>query len=86
MNYFYLIKSISKNWIYSGSTKNLKLRFSEHAKGKVRSTKAYRPFELIYYEAYNSSKLARKRELEIKNNGQQKEILFKRLGINGEVA
>lgn len=81
MNYFYLIKSLNKKWTYAGSTKDLKLRFKEHSGGKVRSTKGHKPFELIYYEAYNSYTLARKRELEIKNNGQQKEILFRRLGI-----
>lgn len=81
MNYLYLIKSLRKKWIYVGSTRNLKSRFDEHSKGKVTSTKAYKPFELIYYEAYNTYTLARKRELEIKNNGQQKEILFRRLGI-----
>lgn len=81
MNYLYLIKSLTKKWVYIGSTRDLKSRFDEHSKGKVKSTKAYKPFELIYYEAYNTYTLARKRELEIKNNGQQKEILFKRLGI-----
>lgn len=81
MNYLYLIKSLGKNWVYIGSTRNLKLRLKEHNSGKIRSTKFYKPFELLYYEAYNTYTLARKRELELKKNGQQKEILFKRLEI-----
>ncbi|MDX9856132.1 MAG: GIY-YIG nuclease family protein, partial [Candidatus Moranbacteria bacterium] len=36
---------------YVGYTKNLKLRFEEHMKGRVESTKNRRPLELIYYEA-----------------------------------
>ena len=36
---------------YTGFTKDLKLRFEQHNKGKVESTKNRRPFKLIYYEA-----------------------------------
>jgi predicted GIY-YIG superfamily endonuclease len=39
------------------------------------------PFDLIYYEAYNNYTLARKREIELKKKGQQKEILMARLNI-----
>lgn len=81
MYYTYLIKSTVKDWAYIGSTKNLKQRFKEHNDKKVKSTKAYIPFDLIYYESYTSYSLARKRELELKKHGQQKEILFKRLGL-----
>lgn len=81
MNYTYLIKSRKKNWAYIGSTKDLLKRFSEHNNGEVKSTKGLRPFKLIYYEAYQTYHLSRKREIELKKNGQQKEILFKRLGI-----
>lgn len=79
MYYTYLIKSKIKNWKYVGSTSDLKQRLSSHNSGKVRSTKFYKPFELIYYEAYKTLCLARKRELELKKNSQQKEILLKRL-------
>lgn len=81
MSYVYLLKSQKKNWNYIGSTRDLKIRLYEHNNGKVRSTKGNRPFELIYYEAYSSYSLARKRELELKKSAQQKEILFKRLGL-----
>lgn len=81
MNYTYLIKSKVKKWIYIGSTKDLIKRFSEHNNGKVKSTKGLIPFELVYYEAYKTYYLARKREIELKKSGQQKETLFKRLGI-----
>ena len=79
--YVYLIKSINHNWCYIGSTKYLKKRFCKHNLGQVKSTKYYCPFILLYYEAYPNYSLARKREMELKRHGQQKEILFKRLEI-----
>ena len=79
--YIYLLKSENKKWHYIGSTKDLKKRFIKHNKGLVKSTKHYKPFSLIYYEAYNNIAIAKKREYELKNNSQKKEILYKRLGI-----
>jgi len=81
MFYVYLIKSRSKDWNYIGTTANLVERFKKHNNWLVRSTKFYAPFNLVYYEAYKTLELARKREYELKNNSQQKEILFKRLGF-----
>lgn len=69
------------NWHYIGSTADLRRRLIEHNAQKVRSTKAHSPFQIEYYESYTTYKLARKRELELKKNGQQKEIIYKRLGI-----
>ena len=80
--YVYLLKSSKYKWYYIGSTKDLKKRFIEHNLGKVRSTKFYRPLILVYYESYQSYSLARKREVELKKYGQQKEILLKRLEKN----
>ncbi|PKM91801.1 endonuclease [Candidatus Falkowbacteria bacterium HGW-Falkowbacteria-1] len=79
--YTYLLRSKIKKWTYIGPTKNLCRRFKEHNSGKVKSTSPYLPFDLIYYEAYNNYTLARKREIELKKKGQQKEILMARLNI-----
>lgn len=81
MFYVYILKSTSENWKYIGATEDLNERFGKHNDGLVRSTKFYAPFNLIYYEAYSALGLARKREFELKNNSQQKEILFQRLGL-----
>jgi len=75
----YIIKSVKKDFIYTGSTSDLKVRFSEHNKGKVASTKSYLPFELLYYEAYSAEKDARKRESMLKLRGQARVHLLKRL-------
>ncbi len=79
MYYIYILNSNTKKFRYIGFCSDLKKRFQEHNFGQVKSTKAYRPLDLIYYEAYNNKTAARKREIELKNNSQQKEILFKRL-------
>ena len=81
MHYTYFIKSKKYKWVYVGSTSNLVSRFKRHNSGLVKSTKHYKPFELVYYEAYKTLSEARKRELEIKKNSQQKEIIFKRLNL-----
>ena len=84
MFYVYIIKSRKKKYFYIGSTEDLKRRFSEHNKGKTKSIKHLIPFELIYYEAYKTKKLARKRELQLKNNSFKKKELLKRV-VNGPV-
>jgi len=81
MYYVYVLQSKVKSWVYIGYTSNLRNRFFQHNNGESTSTKPYRPFELLYYEAYKSSSLARKREIELKKHGQKKEILFRRLGL-----
>ena len=77
MYYVYLLQSIKSGRLYIGFTGNLKIRFCEHNKGNVKSTKSYRPY--LLYEAYASKADATKRETELKNKGQQKEILLKRV-------
>lgn len=79
MFYVYVLKSLKKNWKYIGSTRNLKKRIRAHNDGSVKSTKHYKPLDLIYYEAYVDYSQARTRELELKNHGQKKEILWERL-------
>jgi putative endonuclease len=36
---------------YTGFTRELKLRFEQHNKGRVESTKTSNPLQLVYYEA-----------------------------------
>lgn len=49
--YTYVLKSLEDSKFYTGYTKNLKLRFKQHEKGLVESTKNRRPLILIYFEA-----------------------------------
>ena len=48
--------------MYSGFTENMKLRFEQHSKGKVASTKNRRPLKLIYFEGCQNREDAIRRE------------------------
>ena len=50
MFYTYIIRSKRNKKCYTGTTADLRKRFSEHNENKVTSTKNRGPFELIYYE------------------------------------
>ncbi|MEK7580299.1 MAG: GIY-YIG nuclease family protein [Patescibacteria group bacterium] len=64
--YVYVLRSEKDNKMYTGYTKNLKLRFEKHSKGLVSSTKDRNPLRLIYYEACLSQSDATHREKYLK--------------------
>ena len=71
MYYTYVLKSEKDGNLYVGFTRNLKLRFEQHKKGLVDSTKSRRPLNLIYYEACLNQEDAIKREKYLKTyNGR----------------
>ena len=53
--------------LYTGFTKDLKLRFEQHNKGLVESTERRRPLKLIYYEACLDQDDATRREKYLKS-------------------
>jgi len=65
--YTYVLLSEKDNNFYTGYTENLKLRFEEHQRGRVESTKNRRPFVLIYYEACLNQQDATHREKYLKS-------------------
>jgi putative endonuclease len=72
MYYTYVLRSEKDGGFYIGFTKNLKLRFEQHTKGQVDSTKDRRPLMLIYYEACLTQQDATKREKYLKTyNGKR---------------
>ncbi len=72
MYYTYVLQSEKDGNFYSGFTKNLKLRFDQHNKGQVESTKNRRPLKLIYYEGCLNQADATKREKYLKTyNGKR---------------
>jgi putative endonuclease len=62
MLYTYVLISEKDNKFYVGYSKDVKLRFEQHQKGLVESTKNRRPLKLIYYEACISQDDALRRE------------------------
>lgn len=78
MYYVYILFSERDGKLYTGYTKNLKLRFEQHCEGLVKSTKNRRPLILIYYEACLNWQDATKREKYLKTH-YGKMFLKKRL-------
>ena len=78
MYYTYVLFSEKDGKQYAGYTRNLKLRFEQHNKGQVQSTRHRLPFKLIYYEACLTEEDAKKREKYLKTH-YGKMFLKKRL-------
>jgi putative endonuclease len=60
--FVYILKSEVHNRFYFGYTANLEQRIERHNLGLVKSTKAYRPWTIHYFEEYSSKTAALKRE------------------------
>ncbi|MBI2889132.1 MAG: GIY-YIG nuclease family protein [Candidatus Liptonbacteria bacterium] len=78
--YVYFLLSFANKDLYIGSTANLEKRVSLHNAGKVKSTRAYRPWKLLGHERHETRSEAVRREVFLKNH-QQKEILKRRFGL-----
>lgn len=81
MHYVYVIKSQKDGQLYIGETSDLRRRLAEHNAGKSVATKSRIPFDLVYYEAYQNSLLAKQREFKLKKFGQSYYQLKKRIGL-----
>ena len=68
MYYTYVLLSEKDGKKYIGYTKNLELRFEQHVRGEVESTKHRRPLSLIYYEACIEDEDAKNRERYLKTH------------------
>jgi len=79
--YTYILKSKKDGKLYTGYTKDLRKRLSQHNKGLSTYTKGRGPFDLIYYEACLSEDKAGSRELYLKS-GMGKRYLKNRLGAS----
>ncbi|MDQ7948871.1 MAG: GIY-YIG nuclease family protein [Pedobacter sp.] len=78
----YAIRSRKDNRIYVGFSSDVSRRLLEHNSGKTRSTKGFRPWDLVYQESVSGRLNAREREKYLKS-GTGKEFLKTLLGPNG---
>jgi len=63
----YVLKSIDHNYLYTGLTSNLKNRFLRHNSGREKTTRPYRPFEIIFTETFSTRIEARQKEKYLKS-------------------
>jgi len=78
MWYVYLLRSLTDNNLYVGSTNNIRRRLAEHNSGKVDSTKGRIPFGLEAYIAVKDQAKAVELEQYFKT-GSGKAFLQKRI-------
>ena len=84
MYYVYFLK-LANGDIYKGFCSDLKERMQQHEKGKVVSTRHYRPMKLIGYEAYQLKSDAERREKYLKTTEGRRLLKMQyRDIINGE--
>jgi len=67
MFYTYILQSLKNKSLYIGYTTDLKKRFTEHNSGKGSATKPFRPYKLIFYEAFLNKIDAKNREEYLKS-------------------
>ena len=67
MFFVYILKSLENNSYYVGHSSDISARLKQHNNGRVRSTKAYRPWEVVYSEELETKSEAFKREMQIKS-------------------
>jgi putative endonuclease len=74
MFYVYVIRSQVDGRFYVGMTANVTKRVDEHNAGRTKSTKGYKPWDLVFIEVYPSRSEARIREKYLKG-GSGKEFI-----------
>ena len=78
MFFVYVLRSTIDQKLYIGYTRDIKKRLNDHNSGCVSSTKARKPLELIFKEAYGIKQEAQKRERFLKS-GAGHEYIGKKL-------
>ncbi len=74
----YVLKSINFDRYYTGMTADLERRLAEHNSGKTKSTKAYKPWKIVYKESFSSRSEARAHEKYLKS-GSGREWIKKKM-------
>ena len=79
MHHVYIIRSVQAGDLYFGRTDNLDERLASHNSGQVNSTRSKRPWEYVYTESYRAKQDAIDRELQLKQYGNARTYVKKRL-------
>jgi len=65
-SYVYILKSLKTKEYYIGCSSDLERRLQDHNKGKVFATRYKVPYKLVFSQAYDNNRLARKMEMKLK--------------------
>ncbi len=75
MCFVYILQSQLDQSFYIGFTTNIEDRLNEHNFGNTGYSKRKRPWNLVYFESYNTKEEAIKREKSLKRMKSKKYIL-----------
>ncbi len=67
MYYVYVLRNKVNNYRYIGHCENIPLRLKDHNYGKIKSTKSFKPWHLVYYEEFRTRAEAIARERFLKS-------------------
>ena len=84
MSFLYILKNTKFNRNYTGVTEDVETRLKKHNDGKVRSTKAWRPWVIVHMEEYATLGEAKKREWFLKctpQGSKEKKKILENAGI-----
>jgi len=80
MYYTYVLRSVSKpSKLYIGWSADLRERIKSHNARQVTATKYGCPWQVVYYEAYETQEQARDRERVLKQRGKAWQALKQRI-------
>ena len=65
--YVYILQSLKNQSFYIGYTSDLRKRVKQHNSGESLATKPFRPYKVIYYEAFLDRRDAKNREEYLKS-------------------
>ena len=77
--YLYILSSKVVSRRYIGIADDITKRVIRHNSGAVRSTKPYRPWEVVYKEVFPDKITARKREVYLKKSYSAREEIFNKI-------
>ena len=81
MNYTYILKCADET-LYCGWTNNLEKRLKAHNEGKgAKYTRSRLPVELMYFEEFETSAEAQRREYQIKQLTRQEKLELIKMGL-----
>ena len=74
MPFTYVLRSANTGQLYTGATSDLKNRLAQHNSDQSRSTKNRGPWELVYWEEFETLTQALRRERYLKTGKGRDEI------------
>ena len=74
MHYLYILLSETKSRTYTGVTESIEKRLKEHNSGRAKSSRPYRPYKILYTQAFRTLIEARQAERFYKSTADRRRL------------